>query len=268
MRVTAGKSTTMLIMLGVLIGAFACAPRVVPPPNAVRRIAVLPPGGPLGGRGTSVTTYGVTVESLGDVLASAARDEIARRGFQVLDPGLVETASGGRVRASPEMAAEIIASAQLDATALFIRVRRWEFAYPTLRTNEVIASLDAVLVDPTTSKVAWETPPPGQTGPAPRRARWGSGERGRRSGADARSLRITRVATPRVRYRATACWQACRCGRRGARRAPLTGARYHPLAARGGLRVRNGVLNEGTLLAGGASTSGCAEDPSKIRMTV
>jgi len=144
MRVTAGKSTTMLIMLGVLIGAFACAPRVAPPPNAVRRIAVLPPGGPLGGRGTSVTTYGVTVESLGDVLASAARDEIARRGFQVLDPGLVETASGGRVRASPEMAAEIIASAQLDATALFIRVRRWEFAYPTLRTNEVIASLDAV----------------------------------------------------------------------------------------------------------------------------
>ena len=46
MRVTAGKSTTMLIMLGVLIGAFACAPRVAPPPNAVRRIAVLPPGRP------------------------------------------------------------------------------------------------------------------------------------------------------------------------------------------------------------------------------
>ena len=59
--------------------------------------------------------------------------------------------------ASPEMEGEIIASAQLDATAPFIRVRRWEFAYPTLRTNEIIASLDAVLVDPTTSKVVWET---------------------------------------------------------------------------------------------------------------
>ena len=59
--------------------------------------------------------------------------------------------------ASPEMAAEIIASTHLDATALFIRVRRWEFAYPTLQTNEIIASLDAVLVDPTTSKVVWET---------------------------------------------------------------------------------------------------------------
>jgi len=33
---------------------------------------------------------------------------------------------------------------------------------------------------------------------------------GRRSRADARSVRVTRAATPRMRYRATACWQACR----------------------------------------------------------
>src|SRR5579864_3815335 len=86
MRVTAGKSTTMLIMLGALIGPFACAPRVAPPPPTVRRVAVLPPcdatGGPLGGRSPSVTTYGAPVESLGDILASAARDEIARRGCE------------------------------------------------------------------------------------------------------------------------------------------------------------------------------------------
>jgi hypothetical protein len=161
MRVTASKSIAMLIMLGALIGPLACTPRVVLPPDTVRPIAVLPPcdatGGPLGGRGTSVATYGAPVESLGDALASAARDEIARRGFQVLAPDLVETASGGRVPASSEMAAEIIASTHLDATALFIRVRRWEFAYPTLRTNEILASLDAVLVDPATSKVVWET---------------------------------------------------------------------------------------------------------------
>jgi hypothetical protein len=37
------------------------------------------------------------------------------------------------------------------------RLWRWEFAYPALRTNEIIASLDAVLLDPTTSKVMWET---------------------------------------------------------------------------------------------------------------
>ena len=84
MRVTACKLSTILCILSVLVGPFACAPRVAPPPNTVRRIAVLPPcdarGGPLGGRGTSATTSGAPVESLGDALASAARDEIARRG--------------------------------------------------------------------------------------------------------------------------------------------------------------------------------------------
>ena len=33
---------------------------------------------------------------------------------------------------------------------------------------------------------------------------------GRRSRADARSVRVTRAATHKMRYRATACWQACR----------------------------------------------------------
>ncbi len=106
MRVSVGKSIAMLIILGALIGPFACTPRVALPPNTVRPIAVLPPcdatGGPLGGRDTSITTYGAPVESLGDVLASAARDEIARRGFQVLDPGVVESASGRSVPATPK----------------------------------------------------------------------------------------------------------------------------------------------------------------------
>jgi hypothetical protein len=208
MRVTAGKSIAMLIMLGALIGLLACTPRVALPPNTVRPIAVLPPcdatGGPLGGRGTSVATYGASVESLGDTLASAARDEIARRGFQVLAPGLVETASGGRVPASPEMAAEIIASAQLDATALFIRVRRWEFAYPTLRPNEIIASLDAVLVDPTTSKVVWEIHRPVKPVQLHGELVGGQAHVVAAQELIQRSLRITRAATPRMRYRAPA----------------------------------------------------------------
>ena len=154
------RSTAVLIMLGALIWPFACAPTVGPPPKTVRRIAILPPcdatGAPLSERSASVGTYGAAVESLGKVLESAARDEIARHGFQVLAPGLVEAATGGRVPASPEMAAEIIASAKLDATALFMRARRWEFAYPTLRTNEIIASVEVMLVDPTVSKIVWE----------------------------------------------------------------------------------------------------------------
>jgi len=160
MTTTKGRSTKVPIVLATLIWSFACAPRVALPPGTVGRIAVLPPcdamGAPLDARGMATTTYGAPVQSLGEILVSAAGDEITRRGFQVLDPGLVAAASGGRVPASPQMAAEIIASARLDATALFIRVRRWDFAYPTLRTNEIIASLDVMLVEPTAARVVWE----------------------------------------------------------------------------------------------------------------
>jgi hypothetical protein len=107
------------------------------------------------------------VEGLGAILAAAARDELARRGFQVLEPSMVAAATGGRVPRSPEEAAEIAASAKLDATPLFIRVRRWEFAYPTMRTNEIIAALDAMLVDPASRKVVWEVRRP--TKPIPLR---------------------------------------------------------------------------------------------------
>jgi len=60
------------------------------------------------------------------------------------------------VPSSPEMAAEIVQSAKLDATVLFMRVRRWEFPYSTMRTNEVIVSLDVILVDPTTGRIVWQ----------------------------------------------------------------------------------------------------------------
>src|SRR5215467_2627560 len=136
------RTCSFRIVLGALLGASACAPRPAPPPSTVRRIAVLPPsdarGAPLA-QGTSATAYGTPVEGLGAILAAAARDELARRGFQVLEPNMVAAATGGRVPRSTEQAAEIASSAKLDATALFIRVRRWEFAYPTMRTNEIIA---------------------------------------------------------------------------------------------------------------------------------
>jgi hypothetical protein len=163
------RAIAAFIVPSALIVASACAPLRPPPPRTVRRVAVLPPcdatGAPLGGKSTSATIYGAPVESLGDILASAARDEITRCGIQVLDANLVEAASGARVPASPEMAAEIMAAAKLDATALFIRVRRWDFAYPTLRTDEIIASLDAMLVDPASRKVVWEVRRP--TRPVP-----------------------------------------------------------------------------------------------------
>jgi len=54
---------------------------------------------------------------------------------------------------SPEMAAEIVRSANLDAAVLFLRIRRWGYPYSTMRTNEVIVGLDAMLVDPTSGQI-------------------------------------------------------------------------------------------------------------------
>jgi hypothetical protein len=166
---TRGSGSTV-VALGALLAACACAPRPMPPPTTIRRIAVLPPcdaaGAPLA-QGASVTTYGAPAEGLGAILAAAAREELARLGFQVLEPGVVAAATARRVPASPEEAGQIVAAGRLEATALFIRVRRWEFAYPTMRTNEIIASLDAMLVDAASRKVMWEVRRP--TKPVPLR---------------------------------------------------------------------------------------------------
>jgi hypothetical protein len=152
-----GRSHALMVVCA-LLGASACAPRLAPP-KTIRRIAVLPPcdatGTPLA-QGASATGYGSPVEGLGAILAAAARDELTRLGFEVLEPGVVATATAGRVPVSPEEAGQIVASGPLDATALFIRVRHWEFPYPTMRTNEILASLDAMFVDATSRKVVWE----------------------------------------------------------------------------------------------------------------
>ena len=149
----------LIVLASALAGPAGCAPKVAPAPAPVRRIAVLPPcdatGAPLSPR-ASAGPSDTPSQRLDDVLASEARNQLARHGFQVVDPRVVEIATGGRVPSSPEIAAEIVRSSRLDATALFLRVRRWELPYPTLRTNEIIVSLDAMLVDPATGEVVWE----------------------------------------------------------------------------------------------------------------
>src|SRR5260370_22658673 len=123
------------------------------------RMAILPPcdatGAPLSPR-PPAGVYATPIQNLAALLVSGAQNQIARHGFEVVDPRLVEMATGGRVPSSPEMAAEIVQSTKLDATALFMRVRRWEFPYSTMRTNEVIVSLDVILVDPTTAQIVWQ----------------------------------------------------------------------------------------------------------------
>lgn len=158
----------LAVLAAALVAPLGCAPSVPPAPTTVRRIAVLPPcdatGRPLA-QGALVTTYAAPAEGLGTILASAAREELARQGFQIVDPRTVAAATAGRVPASPESAGEIVASGKLDATALFIRVRRWEFPYPTMRTNEIIAALDVMLVDAASRRIVWEVRRP--TKPVP-----------------------------------------------------------------------------------------------------
>ena len=157
---TTAKSRSVLLALVLAAsGTFGCAPRVVAPSSTVRRVAVLPPcdalGRPFAPSHSSADGYSAPALSLADLLMSAARDELVRRGFDVLEPSVVETATAGRVPDGPEAAAHILADAHLDATALFMRVRRWEYAYPTMRTNELIAGLDVALVHPR-GRVVWE----------------------------------------------------------------------------------------------------------------
>jgi hypothetical protein len=94
--------------------------------------------------------------TLADVVTAAARLELARQGFQVVDPLSVETALHGRTPASAQMAAQLARETQLDATAMFIDVRQWEPNSTGMRTDAVIVAIDVSLIDPQTGKVVWE----------------------------------------------------------------------------------------------------------------
>jgi hypothetical protein len=146
-------------LIGAVLVALACAPIVTPIPDTVGPIAVLPPcdatGSPLSPPEFKAR-YDAPSESLASLLVSRAADELARRGLRVVDPGLVAVATRGRVPSSPETAAAIARSAKLDATPLFLRVRRWEWPYSTMHTTEIRVALDAMLVDPLTDQVVWE----------------------------------------------------------------------------------------------------------------
>src|SRR5262249_30698086 len=100
-------------------------------PPEVRRIAVLPPTNLTGDElvvsgASALEKYAfhsdrITVSA---ELAAFARVELARRGFDVIDGATVERATGGRVPGNPRAAAEIVRTAKLDATPLFIEIRR------------------------------------------------------------------------------------------------------------------------------------------------
>ena len=159
-------------LLCVLLVAMGCAPAVLSPmPQAVRRIAVLPPYY----RGAADTrTAGADSDLLlplqmtvGDVLALQARARLAEKGLEVIDPVDVKVATKDKVPTSPQMAAHIMEEAHLDATALYIEVRRWE---PTpdsrgMKADGVIVALNVMMVDPKTGTILWQVQRPSRPVP-------------------------------------------------------------------------------------------------------
>ena len=143
-----------VVPIWLSIAALSCAPRTVPPPGQIHRIAVLPPQGLPNGPGKAGTVDAPAL-ALGDVVADAARQLLAQKGYDVVDPMQVAAAADGHAPASPRMAAEMVADAHLDAAAMFISVPIWQPSHEGMRTDSVIVAMDVMLVDPHTGEVMW-----------------------------------------------------------------------------------------------------------------
>lgn len=162
--------TIRIALASALFGAIGCAPAVVaPPPQIGRRIAVLPPHNLRGGDIANADSglLGRPTMTVADLLAQQARVQLAAKGFEVLNPRVVKVATKDRVPTSPQMAAQIMQQANLDAVALYIEVRRWE---PTpdargMKADGVIVALDVTFVDPRTSAVLWQVHRPSRPVP-------------------------------------------------------------------------------------------------------
>jgi hypothetical protein len=164
-------SITRIGLVSVLLTAMSCTSAVVTPmPPTVRRIAVLPPYR-VGADAPTASSdrdpsrpLGMTV---GDVLAQQARARLAEKGLDVISPTVVQLVTQDRVPTSPQVAAQITEAAQLDATALYIEVRRWE---PTpdsrgMKADGVIVALDVMMVDPKTGMILWQVHRPSRPVP-------------------------------------------------------------------------------------------------------
>jgi hypothetical protein len=140
-------------------------------PQTVRRIAVLPPYY----RGAfEMRTVGADTArarpleiTVGDLLAQQARARLEEMGLDVLEPIDVKLATKDRIPNSPQMAAQIVEEARLDATPLYIEVRRWE---PTpyergMKADGVIVALDVMMVDPKAGTILWQVHRPSRPVP-------------------------------------------------------------------------------------------------------
>jgi hypothetical protein len=104
---------------------------------------------------------------VGEVLAQQARARLAEKGLEVIEPSVVKLTTQNRMPTNPQMAAQILRDANLDAVALYIEIRRWE---PTpsergMKADGVIVSLDVTMVDPKTGGILWQVHRPSRPVP-------------------------------------------------------------------------------------------------------
>jgi hypothetical protein len=161
-----------IVVFAVWLGPIGCAPPMITPaPQTVHRIAVLPPyqRGASDARtaGTEIDLPALQNITVGDVLAQQARLRLAEKGFEVLSSSVVKLATKDRVPTNPQMAAQILEEAHLDATALYIEVRRWE---PTpssrgMKADGVIVALDVMMIEPKTGAILWQVRRPSRPVP-------------------------------------------------------------------------------------------------------
>ena len=152
----------LALLLPVLTLSCALPPNAPPLPATAQTIAVLPPnnrtGDPLLIESASfLHPYAdrpgrVTVP---DVLATEAREQLARRGIKVMAPEAVTAAIGNQTPKSPEEAADLAARGKLEGSALYIEIRRWEADMSPLHPRRVIVALEARLLDVATGQTVW-----------------------------------------------------------------------------------------------------------------
>jgi hypothetical protein len=159
-------------LISLLLTAMGCTSGVVTPmPPTVCRIAVLPPyrfGAADAPTASSDNDPWRPLEiTVGDVLAQQARARLTEKGLDVVAPTIVKQATQNRVPTSTQAAAQIMEAAQLDATALYIEVRRWEPMPDSrgMKADGVIVALDVMMVDPKTGTILWQVHRPSRPVP-------------------------------------------------------------------------------------------------------
>jgi hypothetical protein len=150
------------LLLPLLMLHCALPPNVPPLPATVQTIAVLPPnnrtGDPLLIESASFfhpDAAGPGRVTVPDALAAEARAQLERRGFRVMTPEAVMTAIGNQTPSSPEEAADLAARGQLEGSALYIEIRRWEADMSPTHPRRILVALEVRLIDTATGQAVW-----------------------------------------------------------------------------------------------------------------